>query len=211
MHQLYINSITTALQKELPGAQAQFQMAHTKREHLSTCSPDLTHYRESAVLVLLYPNEANKLVILLIERSTYNGHHSGQIALPGGKKELTDVDLQATALREFFEETGCELTPEIIGALSPITIPVSKFIVQPFVAHLKKKPQFSINTHEVNALIEWPIDSLLNPDAIKTKTIEPITGVKLKTPYFDVDGKVLWGATAMMLNELKHVIVDAKQ
>ncbi len=209
MHQLLINTITNALQQSLPGTPAQFQMAHTNREMISA-PQDLTHYRESAVLVLIYPNEQQQLVILLIERSTYNGHHSGQIALPGGKKEEYDFDLQATALREFFEETGCESSPKIIGTLSHITIPVSKFIVQPFVAYLNHKPQFTIDTHEVNQLIEWPIGALLNPDTIKTKTIEPAAGVKLKTPYFDVDGKVLWGATAMMLNELKHVIVTAK-
>ena len=209
MHQLFIKNITNALQQSLPGAQAQFQMAHTNRESLQL-SQDLRQYRESAVLVLLYPNEQQELVILLIERSTYNGHHSGQIALPGGKKEKDDFDLQATALREFFEETGCESSPKIIGKLSYITIPVSKFIVQPFVAYLDHKPQFTIDAHEVNQLIEWPLDELLNPNTIKTKTIEPVTGVKLKTPYFDVDGKLLWGATAMMLNELKHVIVASK-
>ena len=58
----------------------------------------------------------------------------------------------------------------------------------------------------MNELIEWEINHLLNPDIIKETIIEPTPGYKLKTPYFDVQGKVLWGATAMMLNELKIII-----
>jgi 8-oxo-dGTP pyrophosphatase MutT (NUDIX family) len=146
------------------------------------------------------------LSVLLIERMTYNGHHSGQIAFPGGKVEPTDRDLQETALREFFEETGADITPTVIGKLTPVYIPISKFMVQPFVSYVEQKPNFSASAYEVNALIEWEIDHLLNPNIIKETTVEPMPGYKLKTPYFDVQGKVLWGATAMMLNELKWVL-----
>ena len=137
---------------------------------------------------------------------TYNGHHSGQIAFPGGKVEPTDTDLKATALREFFEETGSDITPTIIGKLTPVYIPVSKCMVQPLVSYVEQKPNFSASAYEVNELIEWEITDLLNPEIIKETTIEPTPGLKLKTPYFDVQGKVLWGATAMMLNELKIII-----
>jgi len=206
MFQLFINNLKTNLQKPLPGEDAQFEMAHVKREKLSDILFDYKSYRQSAVLILLYPNEKNQTSILLIERMTYNGHHSGQIALPGGKAEPTDIDLQATALREFFEETGADIIPAVIGKLTPVYIPVSKFIVQPFVAYVSQKPNFSASADEVNELIEWEIDQLLNPDIIKETTIEPTPGLKLKTPYFDVQGKMLWGATAMMLNELKWVL-----
>ena len=206
MFQLFINNLKTNLQKPLPGVDAQFEMAHVKREKVLANSYESQNYRPSAVLILLYPNEQQQTSVLLIERMTYNGHHSGQIAFPGGKVEPTDIDLQATALREFFEETGADAMPNIIGKLSPVYIPVSKFMVQPFVSYVEQKPNFSASAYEVNALIEWEIDHLLNPNIIKETTVEPMPGYKLKTPYFDVQGKVLWGATAMMLNELKWVL-----
>ena len=206
MFQIFIDNLKTNLQNPLPGLEAQFEMAHVKREKVTENSFEAEEYRPSAVLILLYPNEQQQTSVLLIERMTYNGHHSGQIALPGGKVEPTDENLRATALREFFEETGSDLTPIIIGQLTPIYIPVSKFMVQPFVSYVNQKPNFSASSNEVNALIELEIAQLLNPDTIKETTIEPTPGLKLKTPYFDIQGKVLWGATAMMLNELKWLL-----
>jgi len=206
MFQLFIDNLKTNLQKPLPGVDAQFEMAHVKREKVLANSYESQNYRPSAVLILLYPNEQQQTSVLLIERMTYDGHHSGQIAFPGGKVEPDDIDLQATALREFFEETGSDTTPTVIGKLTPVYIPISKFMVQPFVSYVEQKPNFSASAYEVNELIEWEINHLLNPDIIKETTIEPTPGFKLKTPYFDVKGKVLWGATAMMLNELKWVL-----
>jgi len=206
MFQLFIDNLKTNLQKPLPGVEAQFEMAHVKREKVLSNSYEAQNYRPSAVLILLFPNEQQQTSVLLIERMTYNGHHSGQIAFPGGKVEPDDIDLQATALREFFEETGADAIPTVIGQLTPVYIPVSKFMVQPFVSYVEQKPNFSASAYEVNELIEWEINHLLNPDIIKETTIEPTAGYKIKTPYFDVQGKVLWGATAMMLNELKAII-----
>ena len=206
MFQLFIDNLKTNLQKPLPGEEAQFEMAHVKREKLADLFAEYKNYRASAVLILLYPNEQNQTSVLLIERMAYNGHHSGQIAFPGGKVEPGDIDLEATALREFFEETGSDAIPTVIGKLTPVYIPVSKFMVQPFVSYVEEKPNFTASAYEVNELIEWEIDHLLNPEIIKETTLEPTPGLKLKTPYFDVKGKVLWGATAMMLNELKWVL-----
>ena len=204
--QKLINTLTIQLNKPLNGKHAHFEMAHAARVFPNKA--EVVNYRSSAVIVLLYPNQNNEACVLLIERSTYEGHHSGQIALPGGKHEPADTDLNATALREFFEETGSSETPAVIGKLSEVHIPVSKFIVQPYVAYLTKRPDFVINDLEVYKLIEWELHELLEQNITQTTTIT-VSNTDIVTPYFMVDEKILWGATAMIINELKHVIKDS--
>jgi len=206
MFQILINTLTAQLKKPLDGKKAHMEMAHFSR--VFPDKTDVVNYKSSAVIVLLYPNQNNETCILLIERSTYEGHHSGQIALPGGKHEPADIDLQATAMREFFEETGSSETPAVIGKLSEVYIPVSKFIVQPYVAYLTKRPDFIINDVEVYKLIEWELQELLAQNTTQTTTIT-VSHTSIVTPYFMVEEKILWGATAMIINELKHVIKDS--
>lgn len=206
MFSQFIDNLKEKLRGQLPGLDAQFEMAHTGRERINELISAVDNYRPSAVLAAFYPGPANEPMLLLIERVTYNGHHSGQIALPGGKFDQEDEDLEATALREFFEETGSDITPQIIGKLTPIHIPVSKFMVHPYVGVLEQRPNFNINEAEVQQLIEWPYKELLDPLRLKQTTIEAAPGIKINTPYFDINGKVLWGATAMIVNELKWVL-----
>lgn len=203
-----ITSLQQTLKGPLPGIDVQFEMAHVNRLKMRYDEIDRSGYRQSAVLLLLYPNASGEACILLIERVTYNGHHSGQIALPGGKTEESDASAQQTALREFFEETGSSLQPTVIGQLTPVYVPVSSFVVHPFVAYTLEKPAFSISSREVAQLLELPVGDLLNPALVKETTIEPMPGMKIKTPYFDVQGKILWGATAMILNEFKHLAAE---
>ena len=112
--------------------------------------------KQSSVLILFYEKEG-KLYIPLIKRASYDGVHSGQIAFPGGKVEPEDKDMIATALRESQEEIGISLTGiEILGILSPVFIPPSNFLVNVVLAYTSSVPQFTIDTFEVDELIEFP-------------------------------------------------------
>jgi 8-oxo-dGTP pyrophosphatase MutT (NUDIX family) len=206
MFEKLIHHLSEKLKEPLEAKEAHLEMAHNGR--IFPSSNDISGYRLSAVILLIYPNEQNLPCVLLIERSVYNGHHSGQIALPGGKYDEQDSDLQSTALREFFEETGANETPFIIGKLSDVHIPISKFIVKPYVAYLNERPNFLLNEVEVVNLIEWDLQDLLQQNSIKKINIT-VNDTSITTPYYLVEGKILWGATAMIMNELKHLIKES--
>lgn len=203
--QNYIDNLIVQFKQPLLGADVQFEMAHVKRDKTNYKDLPKSNYRESAVLIFIYP-ENNKPTFVLIQRPSYNGYHSAQIALPGGKTEPHDIDLEATAIREFKEETGCVTTPVIIGKCTPLYIPVSNFIVHPFVGYLLEKPTFNHDTREVEQLIYCSIETLLNPSIIKETVVNPAPNLQLKTPYFDIENKIVWGATAMILNEFKEMV-----
>lgn len=200
----FIRSLKTRFNEPLPGPEAQFEMAHINRQ-----KPDLNqiipgNYKSSAVLLLLVKRE-DGFIIPLTERHTYIGAHSGQVSLPGGKREESDESLQHTALRECTEEIGIEKGVHIIGELTPIYIPVSNFVVNPFVAVFTDESiNYELNTKEVKSLLELNLSDLKRPELVKQTTVDA-NGYKLKTPYFDVQGKVVWGATAMILNEFKQM------
>lgn len=208
MEPVLISTLRQQLKGVLPGMEAQFEMAHLKREKIHSEDLNSDNHNKSAVLLLLCKNK-NGWFIPLTERHVYNGAHSGQISLPGGKYEEADGNLEKTALRECYEEIGIKSDIELLGALTPIYIPVSKFLVHTFIGFLNtEKINYVLNPKEVKQLIELPIKELINPGLVKQTTVEPVKGLKFKTPYFDVQGKVVWGATAMILNELKHLLMQ---
>ncbi len=156
-------------------------------------------------MVVLW-EENSSLRCLLIQRPEYEGVHSGQVALPGGKQEDYDSDLLATALRETQEEVGFLIPSEYVaGPLSPLYIPVSNFLVQPYIAVLPSKPKLNLNLVEVHACLDFDLSTILNENSRKTKEIQA-NGMKHETPYFEIEGLVVWGATAMVLSELSAVI-----
>jgi len=194
------------LGKTLPGKDVQYQMASSRRVKEIPNLSEIKDYRESAVCILLYQDN-DKIFFPLIEREVYEGVHSGQIALPGGKKDASDPDLIHTALRELHEEVGVANNQlEVIGTLTQVYIPPSNFLVQPVIAISRDLPDFILNQREVQSIIPFSLHELLNDELVKETHIELEKGLKIKTPYFDVRGRILWGATAMILNELKHVL-----
>ncbi|MEM7299032.1 MAG: CoA pyrophosphatase [Bacteroidota bacterium] len=158
--------------------------------------------RKGAVLILFYPH-LDSTYFPLIQRPLYDGVHSGQIALPGGKMEVNDRDLVDTALREASEEIGVDTSRiRVLGELTKLFIPVSNFDVLPVVACMDAKMDFVPDNHEVEEVVNARLDHLLDD---KTKGVSEIVvggSFTLKAPSFSVEGKVVWGATAMILSEL---------
>jgi len=188
------------------GLQAQLLMApKLRKEELEKYSNVLPQHK-SAVLVLIYFDKiANKSFIVLTLRSSNLRNHSGQVSFPGGKMDDSDKSLEETALREAEEEIGIDrnLNIEILGQLSPLLIPVTGFKVYPIVGFLPYKPDFSINTDEVEQLLLIPLEELTSNCIIRQKIFSKSTSkTGHSAPYFDIAGVEIWGATAMMLSEL---------
>ncbi len=159
----------------------------------------------SSVLILLYKDE-DILKTVFILRQTYDGVHSGQVSFPGGRMEETDNSLIDTALREANEEVNIDPDKvRILGTLSEMYIPPSNFLVLPVIGYQDSRPDFIAEKSEVAEIIESDLDFLFDDDFIK-ETVLDVRGYKIQAPYFDVNGHIVWGATAMILSELKEVI-----
>jgi 8-oxo-dGTP pyrophosphatase MutT (NUDIX family) len=156
--------------------------------------------------VLLLIHSVNGIANLtLIERPQYDGAHSSQIALPGGKVEKEDINITETALREAKEEVN--INPDqvkIVGQLTSIYIPPSNFFVTPILAISSARPNYVAEEREVKSILEVPLSELIHPQVLKETKITLKKGIRIKTPYLDLQGKIVWGATAMILNEFRH-------
>jgi len=205
-----LNSLIIDFQKQLsfplPGRDAQLKMASAIRNKEAGFNYDTSSATKSSVLISLYPAEGNLYTVFIL-RQTYDGVHSGQVCFPGGRMEPDDNSLIHTALREAQEEVNINAGKvKVLGALSELFIPPSNFIVLPVIGFLNERPDLKPDISEVAEIIETDISFLFEDNQIKHKTIE-INGYKIEAPYFDVKGKVIWGATAMILSELKEVIL----
>ena len=181
----------------------------TRTRFASTNNKDT---RFASVLCLLYPKK-EKLYLPLIQRViTKNDKHSAQMSFPGGKVETTDASYQAAALREANEEIGIRAEDvTILGQLTPLYIPASNFQVFPFVGFLDYVPKFVPQEQEVAEIIEVDLEELIAPQTLKYKSMQFKNKFTLKdVPYFDVNNKVVWGATGMMLSEFVAVINQVK-
>ncbi|MEO8150187.1 MAG: CoA pyrophosphatase [Bacteroidia bacterium] len=198
----YITFIKERFKEKLPGEEAHMRMAPLGRRALNYYLSLNIEYRNGSVLGHLYPIN-NEPHLLFIKRSDDGKTHSGQIAFPGGKQDAADNDLQETALREAFEEVGIKPNEvNVIGQLSNLYIPVSKFMVQPFVSYSNHEPVFKLSEREVEKVIPLSVKELSNPAIIKTKRIKTFDGIIKDAPCYIINGETIWGATAMMLSEL---------
>ncbi|WP_066219293.1 NUDIX hydrolase [Formosa haliotis] len=192
----------------LPAEASQFKMSPPfRKELLESMKIKMTTARKAAVMALFYPNEAHETMLVLILRNTYKGVHSAQIGFPGGKLEPEDDSLKTAAIRETFEEVGVpEQDIEVWRKLTHIYIPPSHFIVQPFIGVVPETPTFSKQDEEVDAIIEVPLTEFLNEKNVETKSVTTSYAAKTDAPAFVLQGYVVWGATAMMLSEIKDIL-----
>jgi len=199
-----IQQIEAALNiRSFDGLDAQMQMAPRER-HTMRASPDKPA-RPSAVLILLYPHPDTGLNIILTKRTDNLRGHSGQVSFPGGRRDPHDNSYEATALRETCEELGiCQQTHiNLLGRLTTMWIPPSNFEVVPVLATIKHQPVMQPNPAEVARVLHFPLQHLLD-DSFKRSKPMRLRGWTMDVPYYDVDGCVVWGATAGMLSELEQ-------
>jgi 8-oxo-dGTP pyrophosphatase MutT (NUDIX family) len=184
----------------LPGERAQREMAPDFRGEFSHPGDPVV----AAVLVLLYPDN-EQVSTVFIKRNEYPGHHSAQVSFPGGAWEMGDPSLEHTALRETREELGISDRVEVLGQLTNLYIPVSNFMVTPFVGIIDRRPDFNPDGTEVQFLIEVSLEALSDP-ARRGSELLVLHGLQMITPFYRVGDEKIWGATAMILSEFLQVV-----
>lgn len=201
----FIDKVREALRGPLPGRSAQALMAPPWRQvNLEPAQG----YRHASVLILLYP-EAGEFRFPLIVRSAGPGPHGGQIALPGGAREQNET-AEETALREAEEEIGVvRENIEILGSLTPLGVTSSGFSVVPVVAWSPAPVAYCASPSEVAECFTVALPELLSPGAKGTATVRR-GGQETSAPCYRFDGRVVWGATAIMLAEFEAVVARAE-
>lgn len=202
----FINQIEELQQKQLGGLTSQFKLAPKLRMRFSEELILSKNPKKAAVLALFYPDENNQTRFLLTERASYNGAHSSQISFPGGKIDKNDQSLQETALRETYEEVGVSSKSiKIIRQTSDAYIPPSNFLVAPFIGITKNTPIF-IPNEEVAEVIEVLLSDLLDDTNLTQVAMETSYMKNIEVPCFKLNNYIVWGATAMMLSEIKDLL-----
>tara|TARA_B100000927_G_scaffold279284_1_gene262752 strand:+ start:1386 stop:2030 length:645 start_codon:yes stop_codon:yes gene_type:complete len=192
----------------IPGCQSHEEFVRPYRDLLKTSRKT---YTSSAVMILIY-NFEGTAVIPCIKRSKRPGDkHSGQIGLPGGRKDLSDKDLWDTAVRECQEEVGLNHNPQYITQLSPVRIPVSGYEIHPYVALSQQTVPWKIDSNEVETLRFIDVKNLLNAPIQQCPVEVQYLSHAIEVPAFSIDDMVIWGATAMILAEFRDWIVLQKQ
>lgn len=200
---LNLEDIRAALQQPLPGLAAQIKFAPEYRLPGLRDDPP-ANARPAGVLILLYPY-AGEWHFPLMRRVEDGLTHSGQISLPGGSQEAGE-SIRETALREACEEVGAACTEvDVLGQLTTIYIPPSNFLVTPTVGQVEHRPDFKCDPREVAELIEVPLSTLFDPNVVRR---EPwmLRGTQVEVPFFQIGLHKVWGATAMILSELKMIL-----
>ena len=203
----FLNLIAKLKEIPLPGFKSHLLLVPPEsNEDAKNINYNYINPKIAAVLIHFYPNHNDQLSFVLIERNKYPGIHSGQISFPGGKYDDQDKDLLATALREANEEVAIQKSQvEYIRTLSKVYIPISNFLVTPFLSYGSFRPNFIKEISEVSGILEFPLNDLLEMK-ISTTSLTNYSKNSIEVPCFKYNKKIIWGATAMILSELKMII-----
>lgn len=197
---VFTRRLRESLKESLPGEEGHMGMAPEFRgEKTSSVNPT-----PAAVLILLFPREG-KIGTVFIKRNEYNGPHSAQVSFPGGAWEAGDGSLEKTALRETREELGIKGNIHILGSLTQLHIPVSNFVVTPYVGWMEDAPAYQPDQSEVQYVIETSLSVLMNPENSLSEKWDHHER-SILVPFYRVGEEKIWGATAMMLCEFLLVV-----
>lgn len=207
MYASLIKSLSERLKHELPSA-----LAHDPLRAVPVGSFKPKYKmdgpsRPGSVLILLFEDEG-EIKFPLIKRPDYPGAHGGQISLPGGKAEAGENSIE-TALREAQEEIGVDShSVSILGRLSEFHVIPSNFLITPVVASVERKPVWIPDPYEVAGILTGRISELVRDDAVRTTEILAAGQYRMTAPHFNIENEIVWGATAMMLNEFRMVLKE---
>lgn len=203
----FLKYVPKIAKETLPAALAHAKMAPIERlEQLKQLSHEHLSPKKAAVMMLFYPKEYQTHLVLIV-RNSYPGVHSSQIAFPGGKVESYDLTMADTALRETEEEIGVHKSSiEIIKEFTEIYIPPSNFLVAPFLGICTSKPAFVLQEDEVAGIIELPLPVFLDDKNVVIRKLSTSYAESIDVPAFLVNEHIVWGATAMMMSELKETL-----
>jgi len=201
----FLEFIPKIQELSLPGLAEQLTMAPPTRKQL--LEEPIINPKKAAVVCLLYEGTKGETCFYLIRRSTYPGVHSNQVGFPGGQIDSSDQTPWDAAKRELWEELG--ISPEQITQIkemTPLYIPPSNFWVDCFLAYKQGQSELTLDTNEVKEVITVSLDEFINARKSFTDRVMSNGGI---TPIYTLSDNTVWGATAMMLAEIKSIISQA--
>ncbi|WP_299390129.1 CoA pyrophosphatase [uncultured Gelidibacter sp.] len=206
--EIFLKSISKIEHIPLPGQDSQFKMSPPYRTQLILQQQEaMKNAKKAGVMALFYPDVQQNTKLILILRKTYKGVHSAQVGFPGGKLEPNDPSLEYAALRETYEEIGVPFGAiTVLRQMTELYIPPSNFTVYPFLGVTNETPKFLKQDDEVEDLIEVTFNDFINDEYVTSQRIMTSLNKEVEVPVFKLNGHTVWGATAMMLSEIKDLL-----
>lgn len=193
----------------LPGEEAHRKLAPLMRiNELKNIDISKKNPQEAGVMAVFYPDVELETRLVLILRKTYKGVHSNQVGFPGGRVEDEDKDLEETALRETEEEVGIPRNEiQVLKKLTRLYIPPSNFWVQPYFGIMNTTPTMIAQESEVESILEVKLSEFLNDENVITENLSTSYAKNIEVPAYRLNGHVVWGATGMMLSEIRELLM----
>jgi len=195
----------------LPGEEAHYKLVPgNRREEMRNLDINSLKPNKAGVMAVFYPDSFGNTYLVLILRKTYKGVHSNQIGFPGGRLEPEDDNLKQTALRETEEEVGIPRNNiEVIRELTRLYIPPSNFWVQPYLGLLEETPTLIPQESEVERILEVDLDHFLDHSNFVNQELKTSYSSRMVVPAFKLNEQIVWGATGMMLSEIREIFRES--